>query len=483
MAYYSLLMMNFIPQRSLLMTLSIRQIAPESKLCQELTLDGVAEVLPRERIFALLEQQNALEERERKLNMCATVYTLIAMGLFAEQSIDSVLHTLTYGLRSVWPGEAPSVPKANALSYRRQQLGSMPLFDLMHTFCQPLATAETPGAFRFGYRLMAVDSTIEAVPASKANDAAFGRLKGRKGESAFPQVRGTYLLECGTHAIIDALFTPCRPNERHSAKVLLTSLQPDMLLMWDTGFHDYEMYRLSLTRSHAQVLGRVPAGPCPQKIKQLSDGSWLVHVFATHPVRKKRGEFLELRLIEYTLTDPQMPGYQQTHRVLTSLLDPVLAPAEEVVCTYHERWEIELAIDELDTHQRLLARTVRSKTPDGVIQELLAVVLGYYAVRALMARSAQQAEMDPDRLSFVHAIRVLRSATTIAQVLDASCLPHQMEHLLQSLREGQVPERHLRINARVVKRKYSPFDLKRSEHLHPPKFPKDMSFRDVVLVI
>ena len=483
MTYYCQLIMNIMPQRSLLMTLSIRQIAPESKLCQEMTLDGVAEVLPRERLFALLQEQDALEERERKLNMCATIYTLIAMGLFAEQSIDSVLQTLTYGVRSVWPGDAPAVPKANALSYRRQQLGSTPLFHLMHTLCQPLATPQTPGAFRFGYRLMAVDSTIEAVPASKANDAAFGRLKGRKGESAFPQVRGTYLLECGTHAILDALFVPCRPNERHSAKVLLCSLRPDMLLMWDTGFHDYEMYRLSLKHSHAQVLGRVPAGPCPQKIKQLSDGSWLVHVFATHPMRKKRAEFLELRLIEYTLTDPKMPGYQQTHRVLTSLLDPVLAPAEEVVCTYHERWEIELAIDEMDTHQRLLARTVRSKTPDGVIQELLAVVLGYYAVRALMAQAAQQAEMDPDRLSFVHALRVLRSASTLAQVLDPSCLPQQMEHLLQSLREGQVPPRHLRINARVVKRKYSPFDLKRPEHLHPPTFPKDKSFRDVVLVI
>ena len=429
------------------MNLSIRQIVPESKLCHELCLDVLTDVLPRARLFDILKQENALEERERKLNMCTTVYVLIAMSLFAEQSMTSVLQSLTYGLRSVWPEEAPKVPRTSALSYRRHQLGSVPLVALMQEVCQPLATPQTPGAFRFGYRLMAVDSTIEAVPSTKANDAAFGRLKGRKGESASPQVRGTYLMECGTHAIIDALFMPCRPSERHSAKVLLSRLKPDMLLLWDTGFHEYDMYRLTTKRYHAQALGRVPAGPCPQKIKRLEDGSWLVHLFPTDRKRRQRGEYLELRLIEYTLTDPALPGYRQTHRLLTSLLDPVLAPAMELVCVYHERWEIELAIDEIDTHQRLLRRTLRSKTPDGVIQELLATVIGYYAVRALMVRSAQQADLDPDRLSFVHAICLLRTATPIAQVLHPSCLPEQVEHLLtrRSCRATPPPMKKSRI--------------------------------------
>ena len=241
---------------------------------------------------------------------------------------------------------------ASALSYRRQRLGSVPLVALMQEVCQPLATPQTPGAFRFGYRLMAVDSTIEAVPATKVNDAAFGRLKGRKGESASPQVRGTYLMECGTHAIIDALFMPCRPSERHSAKVLLHALAARYAAALG--------YRLSRVR-HAslddEALSRPGPGPCagrscPQKIKRLEDGSWLVHLFPTDRKRRQRGEYLELRLIEYTLTDRALPGYRQTHRLLTSLLDPVLAPAMELVCVYHERWEIELAIDEIDTHQR-----------------------------------------------------------------------------------------------------------------------------------
>lgn len=483
MTYYDMYNVSLISQRSLLMTLSIRQIAPESKLCHELSLDMITDVLPRARLFEILEQENALEERERQLNMCSTVYLLIAMSLFAEQSMTSILQSMSYGLRSVWPDTPPRVPCTSALCYRRQQLGSAPLVSMMQHLCQPLATPETAGAFRFGYRLMAVDSTIEAVPDTQRNAAAFGRMKGRKGESAFPQVRGTYLMECGTHAIINALFMPCCPSERHSAKALLSSLQPDMLLEWDTGFHEYEMFRLTTKRYHAQALGRVPAGPCPQKIKRLSDGSWVVHVFPTDRRRKRRGEFLELRLIEYTLTDPTLPGYQQTHRLLTSLMDPELAPALELVCAYHERWEIELAIDEIDTHQRLLRRTVRSKTPDGVIQELFATVLGYYAVRALMVRSATQADLDPDRLSFVQAICLLRTATPIAQVLDPSSLPQHMEHFLRSLRAVQLPPRHLRINARVVKRKYSPFDLKRPEHLHPPPIDKDTSFRDLVLLI
>ena len=483
MRYYDWFNLDLISQRSLLMTVSIRQIAPESKLCHELSLDLLTEVLPRTRLSAILEQTHVREERERKLNMCATVYLLIAMSLFTDQSMTSLLHSMSYGLRSVWPEEPPTVPRTSALCYRRQQLGSVALVALMQAICQPLATPETPGAFRFGYRLMAIDSTIENVPDTPRNAAAFGRLKGRKGESAFPQVRGTSLLECGTHAIINALFMPCCPSERKSAKVLLHALQPDMLLEWDTGFHEYELYRLTLKRYHAQALGRVPAGPCPHKVKRLADGSWLVHLFPTAHKRKQRGEFLLLRLIEYTLTDPSLPGYQQTHRLLTSLLDPTLAPALELVCAYHERWEIELAIDEIDTHQRLLQRTVRSKTPDGVIQELFATVLGYYAVRALMVRSAQQADLDPDRLSFVHAICLLRTATPIAQVLDPSSLPTHMAHLLTSMRDVLLPPRQLRINARVVKRKYSPFPLKRPEHLHPPRSDRDTTFRDLVLLI
>src|SRR5579859_618057 len=466
------------------MTLSIRQIAPESKACHDLGPDALATVIPRALILDALTSTGTLnkEKRERKLNLCSTVQLLIAQALFAEQSMTSLLHTLNYGRGLLSAEEPEAVATASAVSYRRRQLGVAPLQALMRTVCQPLATPQTPGAYRFGFRLMALDSTIESVPDSDANAMTFGRLKGRQGQSAFPQVRGTYLLECGTHAPIDAYFTPCRPSERHSAKVLLRSLRPEMLLLWDTGFHEYAYYQL-VKVCGAQSLGRVPAGPSPQKIKRLSDGSWLIHLAPSDGKRKRAGEHLVLRMIEYTFTDPKLPGFQQTHRLITSLLDPQLAPALDLVCTYHERWEIEIAIDEIDTHQRLLAGTLRSKTPQGVMQELTATLIGYYGVRALMLQAAEHQEVDVDRLSFVHALRILQTAITTSQVLAAESLPQQGEYLLRQLAAVRLPERHLRINARVVRRKYSPFALKHPEHLHPSTFPKQQTFREVILVL
>jgi hypothetical protein len=329
---------------------------------------------------------------------------------------------------------------------------------------------------------MALDSTIEAVADTSGLAGVFGRLAGRKGESAFPQVQASYLLECGTHAIIDALFLPCRVNERHAAKVLLRSLEPGMLLQWDTGFHEFDLFRLT-RRTGAQALGRLPAGPCPQKIKQLSDGSWLVDIQPGDIKRRRKGERLRLRLIEYTLSDPNLAGYQQKHRLLTTLLDEQQAPAIELVCCYHERWEVEITIDEVDTHQRSLTPVLRSRRADLIYQELYGLVLAHYLIRRLMFESAQACAVDPDRLSFRHAVQIIRQYLPCLQMLDPEQWPALQMRMQQEIAAVRLPARLLRINARVVKRKYSPFDLKRPEHAHPPRFPKTAQFRDFVVLL
>lgn len=465
------------------MVLSIRQMAQESKLCHEVNVDMITDLFPVELVMQILQEDQILEKWERRLNLCMLVYQLIGWGLFANLPFREVPGQLTHGLRQVWADGGEQVPVPSAFTSRRKQLGSLPLVRLMERCCRPLADEKTPGAFRFGLRLMALDSTIENIADAKGLGAVFGRLAGRRGQSAFPQIQGTYLVECGIHAIIDALFLPCRVNERHAAKVLLhQKVGPGMLLQWDTGFHEFDLYRFTRRRG-AQALGRLPAGPCPQKLKQLSDGSWLVEIQPGDIKRRRKGEKLLLRMVEYTLTDPNLPGYQEKHRLLTTILDEQLAPAIDLVCCYHERWEVELVIDELDTHQRSLAPVLRSRRPDLIYQELYGLVLAHYLIRQQMFRSARKRGLDPDRLSFAHAVHIIRQYVPTTQMLVPEHWPAAQERMREEIAAVRLPQRHLRINARVVKRKYSPFDLKRPEHYHPPRFSKDREFRDLVLLI
>ena len=158
------------------------------------------------------------------------------------------------------------------------------------------------------------------------------------------------------------------------------------------------------------MLGRVPAGVTLTPRQVLPDGSYWAYISPADQERRARGDHLLVRVIVYTLTDPARPGYGETHRLVTTLLDAQHAPARDLVCAYHERWEIELTIDELDTHQRLVQHPLRSQKPVGVIQELYSLLLAHYAVRAIMAEAAAQAGLTPTCLSFVQAVELIRVA-------------------------------------------------------------------------
>jgi Transposase DDE domain len=256
-------------------------------------------------------------------------------------------------------------------------------------------------------------------------------------------------------------------------------VQRGRLVMWDRGFHDFDML-VATRRRHAHVLSRLPAHVKPQVVRVLPDGSVLAYLLPSEDARRRRGERILVRVITYTITDPTLPGYGEEHRILTTLLNPRLAPAHAVACAYHERWEIELVIDEIDTHQRLVGRTLRSLTPAGVIQELYGVLLAHYAVRVLMHEAALQAEVDPDRLSFVHALEVVRDAVPEFQLVAVAQQGALYARLLQDIAAKRLPARRPRSHARVVKRKMSNFKLKRAEHYCPPK-PRG-TFADAVQV-
>lgn len=466
--------------RSYLIGYKLREIEAESKFSQELSLAAIEHIVPRATIAEVLAAGGRLTERERKLNLPITVLLVIMINIYPSDSMADVLEQMAQGLRYIWPDPDYVLPKASAITYRRYQVGARPMVAIFHQVCQPLATLETPGAFLFGLRLMAMDGTTEDVADTPANVAAFGRHQGDRGPSAFPQVQGVYLVECGTHAVVDAGFWPYHTSERVGGFRLLRSVTPGMLVMWDRGFHDYEMFVQTRQRD-AHILSRLPAHVKPDVVQRLADGSYLAYLRPSDYQRRKQGERLLVRVIEYTLTDPNLPGYGEVHRLVTTLLDPKAYPILDLICAYHERWEVEITIDEIDTHQRLLPGPLRSLKPVGVIQELYGLLIAHYIIRALMHAAAQQANLNPHRLSFVGAIKVLQKAVPEFQMTAPEQLPALYQRLLRDVARKRLPLRRLRSNPRVVKRKMSNFKLKRAEHLAWPQ-PSARSFREAIEV-
>ena len=440
----------------------------------------IENIVPQATIAAVLAAEGRFTERERKLNLPVTVLLVIMMNLYTTDAIGAVLEKMAQGLRYIWPDPDYQVPNASAVSYRRDQGGARPVVALFHQVCQPLAEPDTPGAFLFGLRLMALDGTTEDVADTPANVAAFGRHESDRGPSAFPQIKGVYLVECGTHAIVDAGFWSVKTSERVGGFRLLRSVTAGMLVMWDRGFHDYDMFVQARQRG-AHVLSRLPAHIKPLRLRTLADGSYLAYLRPSDYQRRKKGERLLVRVIEYTITDPNLPGWGETHRLVTTLLDPDAYPILDLICAYHERWEIEITIDEIDTHQRLLPGPLRSRKPVGVIQELYGLLIAHYIIRTCMYQAAQQARLDPDRLSFIGAVRILQNALPEFQMTAPEQLPALYQRLLRDMARKRLPPRRLRSNPRVVKRKMSNFKLKRAEHRAWPQ-PAIRSFRQAIEV-
>jgi hypothetical protein len=289
----------------------------------------------------------------------------------------------------------------------------------------PLAGLGTKGAWLGSRRLMAVDATVLEVQETEENVEAF-KFQKNTPRSAYPQVHLLALGECGSHAIVAAAFADSRTGERTLLPQLFDSFDPDMLVMADRGFYSYDLWQQA-AETGAALLWRVTSSVSLPTLVELSDGSYLSVLFrkdlaprlraaviksvkareAVHPVQAT-----VVRVIEYDIPDRIGNGKHEIVKLITTILDPTEAFAVELAAAYHERWEIEAIFDEIKTHQRGPARILRSKTPDLVEQEIWSLLLAHYAIRALMCRAADEADADPDRLSFLRSLRVIRRHVT-----------------------------------------------------------------------
>lgn len=173
---------------------------------------------------------------------------------------------------------------------------------------------------------------------------------------------------------------------------LLRGVKEGVLLLWDRGFHSFDMVRAALDRG-CELLGRLPATVKPEVLDTLSDGTRLVWLKPSGYGRRRRGERVLVRLLRYTLEDENRPGHRAEHRLITSLLDPERAGAEELVAAYHSRWEFELSVDEMKNHQSTPGAPLRSKKPVGVVQEIYGLLVAHYVLRAVMVQAARKAEL------------------------------------------------------------------------------------------
>lgn len=458
----------------------LRDLPARPRLADVACFEALERVLPRATVRAVLTDLGAWEQRSRKLPAELTLLLAVSMALFPQEALDRVLRKLLRGVRLLGllrPTAAFEAATKGAICQARYQLGARPLAVLFHRVCRPLATPATPGAFLFGLRALALDGTTEAVPDTPANARAFGRPTNQHGAAGFPCVRGVYLVECGTHAIVDAGFWPYATSEHRGARRLLRSITAGMLVLWDCGLHSAEAI-VAVHQRGAHVLGRVPSGVRLPLHERLADGSYLAWLTTGRDWQRPRRERLLVRVVEYTLTDPQRPGFGERHRLVTTLLDPIQAPALDLVVGYHERWEIELTIDELDTHLLQARPRLRSLKPVGILQELYGLLLAHYAIRALLAEAAAEATLDPRRLSFVHAVQLISDAIPEFQLVAPAAHPALYARLLADLRRHYLPPRADRLNPRVLRfrrRKYPP---KRPEHTPWPQ--PTMSFPDAI---
>ena len=450
------------------MPLSVSPLACPPRLTDVPVLVAVERTVPHTLVREVVGVHAPATRRCRRLPAELTLLLVIAMNLYATEAMAVVLAKLLLVVRCAW--DLPTLIPATkgAISQARARLGPAPLVDLFHRVCRPLAVPTTPGAFCFGLRLMAIDSWTEELADTPANARFFGRPKGSQGAASYPQALVTGLVECGTHAIIDAIVGACTSSAPKAARRLLRQATVGMLLLVDAGLCHTAFILQARTRG-AHVLGRITSNLLLPPVQGLRDGSYLARI-ALQPPRCRANDTPSclVRVIVYTLDDPERPGWGERRRLVTTLLDPAVYPARDLILLYHERWEIELVVDEIDTHQRRPAYPLRSKTPQGVIQELYGLLLAHYVVRAVLVEAAATADLDPDRLSFVRALGLVLTILPLAPALTTAARTQLHREVLTELCRVPLPQRELRFASRMVKRRYARYRVRTETYRAAP---------------
>jgi len=433
-------------------------------------LRGLKRIIPAGTIKSILKKTHQTAYC-RRLPKWFMVWFVIALGLFNSNSYRQIFRWLQSFRKHNTPGRS-------TFTEARSHIGIAPFRLLYDKVVRLLATCHTAHAYYRDMRLMAMDGFVLDLADTDDLTRIFGKPKGGRTRGAFPQARVLALCETGTHVLWRFLIKPICRGESRMAQYLMRFLTKGMLLMWDRNFLSYRNVA-TVVKQQAHLLARLKSPPVFKPIQRFRDGSYLSKIYRSSWHRRHDKGGILVRIIEYTFDDPHRPGTQERHRLLTTLLNPKLDPAKQLIVLYHERWEEELTIDELKTHERERP-VLRSQTPAGVVQEIYGLLLAHYVVRKLMFEAAKQEGVAPRSLSFVNTLRILRCRLPeVPKSPQGQALWYQ--NLLDEIAEEKLEKRRDRVNPRVVKRKMSKWPKKQPKDKTKPQPTK--SFRRSIVIL
>lgn len=392
---------------------------PGGRLAELVGLGALTALVPRKVLDEAVAAHGRREQRVRKLPAHLVVYLLIALCLFPDDDYEEVAEKLS-GALSLLPGSRWQAPTRGAVTQARQRLGADVVREVFAQVARPPASAATPGGWLGRWRVMAIDGFVLDLPDTDSNVAEFGKTSAGD-PTVFPQARVVALSECASHAIIAADVAGCWAGEQTMAFSLYAHLTEEMLLTADRGFYSFDAWQQA-RRTGAQLLWRVQAGLHPYKLADLPDGSWLAVITRPNLRAARRNRLREaarngddlgedafvVRVVDYTVANRR----GEETRLITTVLDPEQASAEDLARCYHERWEAETGFDQIKTHLRGPGRVLRSRTAELAYQEIWAYLLTHWALSTLICTAADEAGVDPDRVKFLRTLRIVRRSVT-----------------------------------------------------------------------
>lgn len=388
------------------MARTLAELPKGCRITDYISLGVIVKFFPLPKIEAVLKATEKATKRHRDLPAHVMVYYVIALALYMGSSYREVLRCLLEGVQWLMdPGDTVKVASRSGISQARTRLGALPVRQLHDEVVQPIAVAHTRGAWYRQWRLVSVDGSTMDVADERANEQAYGRPGASRGHSAYPQIRLVSLVEGGTHVLFGTRMGGYNTSEIALAHEVIDTLKQGMLCLADRNFYGFRLWEKALATG-ADQLWRVKKNLRVPVETRLPDGSYCSRIYPSEKDRRRQTNGVVVRVIEYRLEG--VTEAEPLYRLVTSILDHEHAPAEELAALYHERWEIETALDELKTHLRGARIVLRSKTPELVEQEFYGFLMAHFAIRGLMHEAALQADEDPDRLSFLHAVRVVR---------------------------------------------------------------------------
>ena len=407
------------------MARTVASLPAGSRITDYISLGVVAKFFPLDKIREVLAETKRASVRERDLPAHVVVYYVLALALYMRSSYREVLRCLLEGVQWLLdPSATVKVAGKSGISQARSRLGAAPLKRLYETIVAPIAGKRTKGAWYRHWRLVSLDGSTLDTADTAENEKEFGRPGASRGSSAFPKIRFVALLENGTHVLWAARMSKYATDEITLAQDVVPALRKGMLCLADRFFPGYKLWQAA-ARSGADLLWRARQNARLDVDRRLADGSYLSRLYASTADRRNQRTGIVVRVFDYRLHN--VKGAEPIYRLITTMLDPAQAPAKELAALYHERWEIETALDELKTHLRGAQIVLRSKTPELVEQEFWGLLMAHYAIRGLMHEAALKADEDPDRLSFLHSVRVVQR-----RIARAVAIPPSAEEPLPS---------------------------------------------------